>query len=155
MGTVSHKGRDERLELRNSNCPFLHTVDTVGNPGQAGNPYIGMRPRRPKTPLDYISWFGQNRAEGYHVPDRNFDRVNLRASVFIAKEADCGISVISNGRCKGISGIPIIPLLSVRRSGRSSNGQDRRVRKGYPRRLLRAADANETRYAPAHSGSVE
>jgi len=41
MGTVSHKGRDERLELRNSNCPFLHTVDTVGNPGQAGNPYIG------------------------------------------------------------------------------------------------------------------
>jgi hypothetical protein len=41
------------LELRNSSCPFPHTVGTIGNLGLAGNPYIGHEAQKIQIPLDY------------------------------------------------------------------------------------------------------
>jgi hypothetical protein len=92
--------------------PIPPTVDTVGNLGLAGNPYIRNEARKTQIPLDYIRLVWPDSCWSYHVSDLNFDSVNVRVSVFIAKEAAYGISVISSGRCNGISGITI-PLLSV------------------------------------------
>jgi len=46
--------RVAELKLRNSSCcPFPHTVDTIGNLGLAGNPYIGHEAQKIQIPLDY------------------------------------------------------------------------------------------------------